>query len=124
MSVNLEEFINFVDPDNTIDFAQTVVIFTNEGYARAIEETFPDLDEHSKKRINKLITVDENVNIGQLINIYSDIGKEDILLEKAVNKIEDLRNEYFTQHIENTSEENREKIFERFPELRKLDNLS
>jgi hypothetical protein len=119
MDVNLEEFIKFIDNNDEIDIGQTVTILSREAYIKAVDETIRELEIEEQKKLKKILERDDS-QLYEIIEYYESIGKQKLLVEKAVDNVEVLRNEYIKHHLDSMGEDIKVKVFERFPTLRDL----
>ena len=87
---------------------------------RAVNNLRGDLSEDSQKKLDEILKDKEKFDFEAIYELFEKEGKKDMFLTSINENINKVRTDYIKTHLDAMSEDQREKVFSKFPTLREL----
>jgi aromatic ring hydroxylase len=119
--LNIMNFLDFIDPEKTIDRKKAVEDITTIVLLEAVGSTIGKLSDKHQKEVKKTLKESNEPNFETVYNLFVKIGKKQELLTALDENIVKVRQDYIRTHLKSMSQEKREQVYSKFPILKEVD---
>ena len=116
---NLEEFLDVIDPKKTLDRKKVLGKVTAVSLMRAVIISKEHISEKGREEIKKIYD-EEGLNFEKMHSVFKRENKLVELNVAVLIEADNTRNDYMKTHIEELTQDKKEKLFELYPDLQSI----
>jgi uncharacterized tellurite resistance protein B-like protein len=117
---NLHQFLEEIDPNKSINREKAIVEITTVAFLWTIKEVKSQLSAAEQEKIDEIIKTKEKFNVGVIYDLFDKAGKKEPFLSSINENVNKVRTDYIKTHLEAMPDDQREKVFSKFPALKEL----
>ena len=117
---SINQFLEEVDPEKTIDRDKAMAEITAVTLISAIKDSKSKLSEEEQRKLDEILKVKENFNFDGIYELFDGAGKKEVLLASINDNINKVRAEYIKTHLDAMPSDKKGEVLTKFPALKEL----
>lgn len=117
---SIDQFLEEIDSDKTIDREKAMAEISAVALKGSIDDAKTNLDSDSQKSLEQILQNKDKFDYEAIIDLFEKGGKKAQFLNSINDNINKVRVDYIKTHLGAMQEDQREKVFSKFPTLREL----
>jgi len=116
---SINQFLDEIDPDKTIDRKQASVDMGKVALLSIISKANDQLSKEGQEKFSTILQ-DKDVNLNKIQSFFQKLGKAKDFSMSLEKGMEEVKNDYIKTHLKALPSETKEKVLSKFPGLKSL----